>query len=187
MEHGAVDDALGKVRGAAAAGEVLDGVALDPALAVEADPPVGAEIVALAGEDEVVVAVETDLAGAAGDAGGERGERSPLRRLALLAPEAAAHSAHLAGDVGVGQAEHAGDDVLHLRRVLGRGQDVHRAVLVGDGERDLAFEVEVLLAADAQGAFEPMRAPGDRGVGVAAAEGVVGEHGLVPRRARPRR
>ena len=180
VEHRPVDDALRQVRGVAAAGEVLDGVALDAARLVEADAPVGAKVVALAGEDEIVVAVEADLAGAAGDAGGERGERRPLGRLAFLASEPAAHAAHLAGDVGIGQPEHAGDHVLHLRRVLGGREDVHRPVLVGGRESDLAFEVEVLLAADAERPFEPVRTSGDRRLSVPAAEGIVGEDGLVP-------
>ncbi len=50
-----------------------------------------------------------------------------------------------------------GDDVLHLARVLRRGMDDHVAVLAGDGERDLAFEVEVLLAADAELAGDLLR------------------------------
>ena len=42
-----------------------------------------------------------------------------------------------------------GDDVLHLARMLGRGMDQH-VVLARNGERDLAFEIEMLLPADAQ-------------------------------------
>ena len=49
-----------------------------------------------------------------------------------------------------GTFEHVGDEVLHLARMLGRGMDQHVAVLAGDGERHLAFEIEMLLPADAQ-------------------------------------
>ena len=136
---------------------------------------------ALAGEDEVVVAVEAHLAGPAGDARGERRERRPLRRLAFLAAEAAAHAADLAGDIGIRQAEHARDDVLDLGRVLRRGIDVHRPVLARDGERDLAFEIEMLLAADAKRALEPVRCGRDRRLRVAAAEGVVRQHRFAAR------
>ena len=153
---------LRQVRRVAAAGEVLDRVAPDAPLLVEADPPVAAEVVALAGEDEIVVAVEPQLAGPAGDARGERRDGRPLRRLALLAAEAAAHAAGLAGDVGVRDAEHAGDDMLHLGRMLRRGIDVDVAVLARDGERDLALEIEMLLPADAELALEPHGAPRDR-------------------------
>ena len=62
MEHRAVHDAGGEIRRIAAAGEKLDRIALDAPLLVEADLPVAAEIVALAGEDEIVVAVEPQLA-----------------------------------------------------------------------------------------------------------------------------
>ena len=48
------------------------------------------------------------------------------------------------------QAEHVGDDVLDLGRMLGRGVDEHVAVLAGYRERNLALEIEMLLAADAE-------------------------------------
>ena len=70
------------------------------------------------------------------------------RRLALLAAEAAAHAPHLDGDGVVGKAEHLGDGVLDLARMLRRGMDQHVARLAGDGVGDLTFEVEMVLAAD---------------------------------------
>ena len=118
----------------------------------------------------------------------ERGERRPLRRLALLAAEAAAHAAHLDGDGVVVQAEHVGDDVLHLARMLGRGIDEHVAVLAGDGERDLAFEIEMLLAADAELAGDLPSARGSiSSAGSPRLEGVVGQHRGRRRPARRRR
>ena len=80
----------------------------------------------------------------------KRGDRRPLRRLRLLAAEAAAHAAHAAGHERVRQRQNAGDDVLHFARMLGGRIDQHRAVLAGHGERDLAFQIKVLLAADTE-------------------------------------
>jgi hypothetical protein len=178
VEHGAVDDAARQIRGIAAAREVLHGITVDPALFVEAHLPVAAEVVALAGEDEIIVAVEPELAWPARHPCRERRDGGPLRRLALLAPEAPAHAAGLAGHVGIRDVEHPRHDVLHLARVLGRGIDVEVAVLARDRERDLALEVEVLLAADAKRAAEPVRRRRDRARRVAASERVVGKHGL---------
>ena len=124
------------------------------------DAVVDPEVVALAGHDHVVVAVEPELARPAGLAGAERRQRRPLRRLALLAAETAAHPAHLDGDGVAVERRALGDDVLHLARVLGRGVDDHVAVLAGDGERDLAFEIEMLLSADAEFAGDLLRRAG---------------------------
>ena len=60
--------------------------------------------------------------------------------------------------------------------MLGRGMDQHVAVLAGDGERDLAFEVEMLLAADPELAGDLPRRARDLLGGVAALEIVVREH-----------
>ena len=98
-----------------------------------------AEVVALAGQNEIVVAIEPDLAGRAGDARAERGDRRPGAGLALLAAEAAAHAPRLDRHEGVGNAQDARDDVLHLGRVLRRGMDDHLDALAGNGERDLAL------------------------------------------------
>ena len=65
-------------------------------------------------------------------------------------------------DHGIGgHAQHVGDDVLDLAGVLGRGMDEHFVVLAGDRHGDLAFEVEVVLAADRDPALQPARRVGD--------------------------
>ena len=156
------------------------------AFVVEADLVVGEEIVPLAGQAHVVVAIEPDLARPPGDARAERRDRGPLRRLRLLAAERAAHAAHFDGDRGVRDVQHLGDQVLHLARMLRRGMDQHVAVLARNGERDLAFEIEVLLPADAQPALHALRARGERGRAVVLAEGVVGQDVHARRRARHR-
>jgi len=137
--------------------------------------------VALAGEGEIVVAIEPDLARPSGDLRAERGDGGPLRGLALLAAEPAPHAAHLAGDIGIGQGEHPGDHMLDFRGMLGGGGDVDIAFLARHRERGLPLQVEMLLPADAQRSGQPVRALRDRGSGIAAPETVIGEHGLVAR------
>ena len=44
--------------------------------------------------------------------------------------------------------ERVRDEVLHLARVLRRGEHQHRAVFLRQGDGDLSFEVEMVLAAD---------------------------------------
>ena len=103
---------------------------------------------ALAGQREVVVAIEADLARLSRKPRGERRDRRPSAGLTLLAAEAAAHAAGLHGDERVGDSKDAGDNVLGLGRVLRRSMDGHLIRLAGKGERRLAFEIEMLLTAD---------------------------------------
>ena len=80
VEHRAVADAGRQVRGAAAARVERHVVTGDDALIVVSHPPISAEIVALAGQHEIVVAIEPDLARMARHPRGERGDRRPRRR-----------------------------------------------------------------------------------------------------------
>ena len=56
-----------------------------------------------------------------------------------------------------GTLQHVRHEVLHLGRVLGGGMDGDVAILARDGERDLAFEIEVLLPADAEALRDAVR------------------------------
>ena len=184
MEHGPVVHAEREVGRAAAAGVQLDVDAFEHAFAVEAATPVHAKVVALAGHRHVVVTVETELRRTAGHVRGQRGEAGPLRRLRLLAAERAAHPPAFADHRGVGCTEHGGHEVLHLGGVLGGGPDPHLVVFSRDGESGLAFKIEVLLAADAHAAFEPVRGGGDGGRRLPAPE-LVGGAASRPRRQGP--
>jgi hypothetical protein len=132
--------------------------------------------VALAGQHEIVVAIESDLAGMARHPRGERSDRGPSAGLALLATEAAPHPARFDRNEGVQDAEDARDDVLRLRRVLRRSVHCHLVALAGKGERRLAFEIEMLLSADCELALEPARGFVDRAGRVSAPEGVIVLH-----------
>ena len=138
------------------------------ALAVEAGLVADQERVALAGRAHVVVAREPQLHRRPRLPGQQRGDAGDNGGLALLAAEGAAHAPHLDGDRVERQAEQVRDSVLHLGRMLGRALHQHAAVVGGRRERDLAFEIEMVLAAAAQLATEPMRRAGERRRHIAA-------------------
>jgi hypothetical protein len=77
---------------------------------------------------------------------------------------------------GVGNPQHPGHKMLDFGRVLGGGMDQHGAVLVGNGQRHLAFEVEMLLAADPQRAGQTVRRRSDGRFRLAAPELVRRQH-----------
>ena len=163
MEHGAVVDRRREVRRVAAAGGEVERRAgqIRPSSSKPIDVA-GLEIVALAGQDHVVVAVEAELGGAAGPARRRARRRRRIGRGWLSLPPKPPPMRRTSTDDGVvAQAEHLGDVVLHLGRVLGRGVDVEVAVLAGDGHGDLAFEIEVVLSADGELAAQPVRRGGD--------------------------
>ena len=126
------------------------------------------ERVALAGRAHVVVAVEAQLGRAPGLARDDGGDAGEERHLRFLAAEAAAHPPAFDDDVVRGDAERVRDHVLHFARMLRRRVDLHAAVLARHRQRDLAFEIEVVLAADAHRAAQPMRRARQRRRGVAA-------------------
>ena len=148
MEHGAVGDGAGEVGGEAAIGGLHEFDAADAPGFVESDLVVDAERMPLARHDHVVVAVEPELGRPPGLHGGESGDDGPLRRLRFLASEAAAHAPHLDRHGVARPVKRVGDQVLHLARMLGRAMHEHVPILQGDGERDLALEIEMILSAD---------------------------------------
>ena len=166
VEHRTVGDRSRQIRGIAAARRMIEADAGDHSVVVEPHVVIDAKIVPLAGHLHVVVAVEPELGRPPGPGGDQRRDPGEHRRLAFLAAEAAAHPPHLDGDGVVGNAEDLGDGVLDLARMLRRGVDQHVAPLAGDRIGDLTFQVEVILAADDNAAFDPPRRPVDCGLGV---------------------
>ena len=150
MEHGAVVHTLRQVRRDTAAREQMRVHGMDATGGVEARLPIDTEIMPLAGHHHVVITIEPELCRAACLVGGECGEGCPLGRLAFLAAKCATHAAAFAGYGGIGNAQHMRHYVLHFGWVLGGGMHKHLAMLTRDGECDLAFEIEMLLAADAE-------------------------------------
>src|SRR5690606_33976751 len=98
MEQRAVGDRAGEIRRPAAARRVGHVYGEYAPRLVKSDLVVDEKVVALAGDDEVVVAVGADFGGAArllGDQGGGHGEEVAL---GFLAAEGTAHATQLGGD-----------------------------------------------------------------------------------------
>src|ERR1700722_7731966 len=157
MKHRTVTNAGRKVRGTTAARVERNFVTGDQALVVITHPPIGAEIVALAGQCEVVVTTQADLARSPRDSRGERRDRRPGAGLAFLTAKAPAHPPRFHSDEGVRYSQDAGDDVLCLRRVLRRGVHHHFFPIAGKGEGCWALEIKMLLPADSELAIHPGR------------------------------
>ncbi len=156
---------VGDIPGPRGQGHVEAG---DTAALVEADGPFRQEVVTLAGDDHVVVAVEAELDRTAGLVRTQRGYRRDDGSLAFLAAEAAAHAPHFDRDVAGSEAQDARHPVLHLGRVLGRAVDQHVAVFPGHREGNLPFEIEMVLAADFEFPGQAVRRLGNGPGGVAA-------------------
>ena len=159
MEQRPVADRTRQVGGKAAAQRISEVDAENIALVIEADLVVDREIVPLAGGGHVLVAVEPDLHRALELLGRDSGNRRALVSLRFLAAEAAAHAAHFDRHRMARHAERMGDQVLCFARPLCRAIDDHLVVLAGDRQRDLALEIEMVLAAEPHAVLD---APGCR-------------------------
>ena len=151
MEHGAVGHRDRQIKRPAAAGVLGEIDAQNATVLVIGHIIVDPEIVPLAGDGHVVVAIIAHLGGAA-RLGCHHGAGTGQRiALAFLAAKAAAHPAGLDPHGVHWLADRLGDLVLDLGRVLGRGMDDHIAVVLREDEGSLAFEIEMLLPTH----FEP--------------------------------
>ena len=135
---------------------------------VEPDVVPVLERVTLAGGSHVVVAIEAHLGGAPVLRAMIAATQAKSDIWRFLAAEAAAHPPALDDDVVRGDARALRDHVLDFARVLRRREDLHAAVLARDGERDLAFEIEVVLSARRDRTLQAARRARQRGRGVAA-------------------
>ena len=169
VAEGPVQDGGREIRHMAGAGRERHIEAEDPAVVVEADVIVDREVVALAGDNHVVVTRQAKLDRPIRGPSQQSGDRGDDRCLTFLAAERPAEPAHFRGDLGERQAEHVGNAVLDLGRVLARGVHQHVAILAGHRERDLAFQVEMVLGAARDRALQAMRRGGQRRRRVAAA------------------
>ena len=150
-----------QVGGEARVGDHREFHAQQAAGVVEARFPVELEAVAAAGDHEIVVAVVAQLHGPAGGARRQRRHGRGQGRLRFLAAEAAPHApaAHL--HAVPCHAQHPRHHVLHLAGVLGGALHCHRAIFQRRGLGDLAFQVELFLAAQPERALQAVRRRGD--------------------------
>ena len=147
VEEGAVDDALGEIRAAAAIADQFRLDAEQCACGIGRVADAMDEAVALAGLSEVLAARHAVASGPVERARHQCGEAGEGCRLTFLAAEAAAHPPGLRDDARIGQIEHARDEALDVARVL-RGRHHVDAFLGRPGEGDLSLEIEVFLPRD---------------------------------------
>jgi hypothetical protein len=140
----------------------------DVPLVVVADLVLVPEAVASAGDLEVVVAVQPQLHRPVQPPRRHRGHAGEQRRLRLLAAEAAAHAPALHLHLVRVQAQRVRHQVLHLAGVLRRTAELQPVVLGRQRVGDLAFEVEVLLAAELERSRQLVRRAVDRRARIAA-------------------
>ena len=154
VQHGAVVHRAGEVDAVAAARSHRHLQTEDAPACIETGLVVEAEIVPLAGDHHVVVAVRAQLDGAAELVRRERRALAEDAGVAFLAAEAAAHTPADDFDVAGAQVQGRCGLALVAVRVLRRDVERELAVLARDGVGDLAFEIELFLLA-------ALRAPAD--------------------------
>jgi hypothetical protein len=123
---------------------------------VEADVIPEIEWMPLAGGAHIVIARQPQLHRPASFPGQHRGNAGDDGRLTFLAAKAAAHPPNLTGDGIERNTEEMRYAVLHFRRMLRRGEDVHVVAFPGRCDGDLPFQIEVVLPAAAQFARQTM-------------------------------
>ena len=104
--------------------------------------------VPLAGNHEVVVAVDAQFHRTLQPLRGDGGDARKNRRLRFLAAEAAAHPPDFARHLVGRQVQRVRDDILHLGRMLRRTPQVDAIVFLRHSIRNLPLEVELFLAPD---------------------------------------
>lgn len=154
MEDGAIGHGAREVGAETTFGQQGELQRGDEARVVIAHGVVVGEGVALAGDHEVVVAVQAQLDGAAGLARGQGGPHGQVAGLRFLAAETAAHAPALHAHAVVVQPQGMGHPVLDLARMLGAAVDQPLLLFLRDGVGDLTFEIEVFLAAHLEAATQ---------------------------------
>ena len=119
----------------------------DAAIVVEPDCVIDAEIVALAGDDHIIIAVIAHFAGLARQARGHGAGHGQGVALTFLAAKTTPHAAGFDAHTMHRHANGLGHFVLNFGGVLGRTMDQHIAVFLWQGGGGLAFEIEMFLPA----------------------------------------
>lgn len=124
--------------------------------------------VALAGDQEVVIAVQAQLDRALELARRDGGPHREVAGLGFLAAKAAAHAPAFDTHRVLVNAQRVRHPVLHLAGVLRAGINQPLVLLLGQHVGDLAFKVEMLLAADFQRAMQGVQRAFQRLDGITA-------------------
>ena len=125
------------------------------------------QIMPLAGDHHVIVAVIAHLAGAPRGMGGHGAGDGQSVALRFLAAKAAAHPARLHPHRRHRQMQRMGHLVLNLSRMLGGGDNRHPPIIAGQGKGHLTFKVKMLLPTHLKTAFGHKGCSGDGAGGIA--------------------
>ena len=154
VQHGAVGHRDRQILRPAAAGILQEIHRQQLALVIEPGAVINAEIMALAGDHHVVVAVIAHLGRPARRGGHHRAGDGQRVALALLAAKTAAHAPGFDPHGVHRQVQRMRHLVLDLGRVLGRAVHQQIAVFLRQRQRRLPFEIEMLLPAHLERAFD---------------------------------
>ena len=168
VADGARGDGTRQIRRVPCAQRHLDFRAQDAAIVAEADVVGVMAAMPLAGDHEIVVAVDAQLDRTPQPLRGDGGDARENRRLRFLAAEAAAHPPDFARHLIGRQVQRVRDDVLHLGRMLRRTPQVNAIVFLRHRVRNLPFEVELFLATHVPFAGYASRRTGQRFSRIAA-------------------
>ena len=148
MEHRPISNRRRQISRKTAIGGILDIQPANPPVIIKADIIIDNEIMAFAGHDHVVIAIKTELGRTSGFGRNNGGQCRPLHGLCFLAAKPAAHAAHFDRNRIGRTAQHIGNIVLHLGRMLGGAMQQHIAILARNGKTDLPFKVKMILPAN---------------------------------------
>ena len=157
MAHGARSDRARQVRREAGTERHLDLRAENAPARVEADVVSIMAIVTLAGDHEIIVAIDPQFHRSLQSPGGDRRDAREDRRLRFLAAEPTAHPPHFARHPMGRHGKRMRDHALHLARMLRRAIQMHAIALLRDRVRDLALKIKLLLPPDEPFAGQPSR------------------------------
>ena len=157
VEHRAVGYGARQIGAEAAVGGHHQFEAGDAPGVVKAHVPFVGEGVALAGDHEVVVAVQAQLDGPAELVRRQRRPHGQVAGLRFLAAKAAAHAPALHAHRVAVDAQRMRHPVLDLSGVLGAGVDQPLPLFLRQGIGDLTLQIEMLLPADFQTPLQAVR------------------------------
>ncbi|MPM91868.1 hypothetical protein SDC9_139002 [bioreactor metagenome] len=124
---------------------------------------------ALAGDHEVIVAIQPQLHRTPRFLRGNGGPHGQVAGLRFLAAKATAHAPTFHAHGVVRQSQSMRDPVLHLTRMLGAGVDPPLLLLQRQHVGDLAFQIEMFLPANLEAALQAVRGLRQGSGGIATA------------------
>ena len=119
---------------------------LQPAFGIITVAVVGQDIMAFAGHNHVVIAVQANFHAPTCGMGPQGSQTGPLRSLTFLATKTTAHTPTFRDHLRLGHRQHIGYQMLNFRWMLSRGKNMHAAAFNGHGHGDLPFQIKMFLS-----------------------------------------